>query len=342
MEEDKLIPCDWDAYCTSAERVLVDGTLIARYGYQVLDPINATTGVHRPYYTINFLNGTLEFHKWSSTLSKYISWNLYGSEVKVLYSTIEENEKGRYEWTILGRDAHTSDSLGAALVTAAFKNKDIEIGLSGLDMMYYEWLMPSIPYVMNCFETAPGARADYKDDGSTPGDRTALRDDWCTTWPIASSNMITVGGPLANVLTLYFNDFTDAFWGINCSIYNEVYTPYSTWQDKVVALTCWNGTKKAYGADVDTGYGVIATYKDINGTVGLAIWGIGPRDTYYTSKFFHEEIIYELQSFPLCVTSIILKIDYTDPLHPEFSIVECLGTISETLVETTKGGIHDP
>jgi hypothetical protein len=253
-----------------------------------------------------------------------------------------EHIPGRYEWTVLGRDAHTSDSLGATLVTAAFKNKQIEIGLSGLDMMYYEWMNPSIPYVMNCFGTAPGSRGDYKDDGSTPGQRPALRDDWCTTWPITSSNMIGVGGPLANMFTLYFNEFTDAFYGTYVTGWGETYTSYATWQNKIAALTCWNGSKKGYVATYDTGYAVIATYKDLNGTVGLVIWGLGPRDTYYASKFFHEEIIYELQSFPLCVTSIILKIDYTDPLHPGFSIVECLGTISETLVETTKGGIHDP
>jgi hypothetical protein len=195
---------------------------------------------------------------------------------------------------------------------------------------------------MNCFGTAPGSRGDYKDDGSTPGQRPALRDDWCTTWPITSSNMIGVGGPLANMFTLYFNEFTDAFYGTYVTGWGETYTSYATWQNKIAALTCWNGSKKGYVATYDTGYAVIATYKDLNGTVGLVIWGLGPRDTYYASKFFHEEIIYELQSFPRCVTSIILKIDYTDPLHPEFGIVECLGTISETLVETTKGGIHDP
>ena len=343
MEEDKLIPCDWDAYCTSAERVLVDGTLIARYDYQDLDPIYATTGVHRPYYTINFLNGTLEFSKWSSTLSKYIPWNLYGSEVKVLYSTIEENEQGRYEWVIVGRDAHSADSIGASLVSAAFKNKDIEIGNAGMDMMFQEWSLSSIPYVMNCFGTTPGARADYKDDDSTPGDRTAIRDDWCNTWPITSSNMIGVGGPLANMFSFYFNDFTEAFWGINCTLYGETYTPYATWQDKIVSLTCWN--KTAYGASADTGYAVIATYKDINGTVGFVIWGISARDTFYASKFFHDEIIYELQEAPRGVTSIILKIDYTDPSHPDWSIPEVLGKISETEWihnSITKGGIHDP
>jgi hypothetical protein len=342
MEEDKLVPHAWDAYCTFSEEVTVDGALIARYGYQDYDPTRAGTGVHRPYYTMNFINGTLDFYQWSTGLGRYITWDLYGSKVEIRYSTIEENEKGRYEWTVMGRDAFTSDSLGGALVTAAFKNKDIEIGLSGLDMMYNEWSMASIPYAMNCFGTAPGARGDYKDDGSTPGQRPALRGDWCTTWAITSSDTIAIGGPLANMLTSYLNEFTDAFYGTYVVGWGETYTSYATWQNAIVALTCWNGTKKGYTATYNTGYAVISTYKDLNGTVGLTIWGHGPRDTYYASKFFHEEIIYELQTFPSCVTSIILKIDYTYPQHPTFTVLECLGTVSERRVETTKGGIHDP
>jgi hypothetical protein len=342
MEEDKLVPAAWDQYCNCTEKVIVDGALIARYGYQNYDPTPAGTGVHRPYYTISFLNGTLNFYQWSAGLGRYTTWDLYGSKVEIRYSTIEENDKGSYEWAIMGRDAFTSDSLGGALVTAAFKNKDIEIGLSGLDMIYNEWSMASIPYVMNCFGTAPGARGDYKDDGSTPGQRPALRGDWCTTWPITSSNMIGIGGPLANMFVSYLNEFTDAFYGTYVVGWGETYTSYATWQNKIVALTCWNGTKKGYAATYNTGYAVISTYKDLNGTVGLTIWGHGPRDTYYASKFFHEEIIYELQTFPHCVTSIILKIDYTDPKHPTFTVIECLGTVSERQVETVKGGIHDP
>jgi hypothetical protein len=52
-----------------------------------------------------------------------------------------------------------------------------------------------------------------------------------------------------------------------------------------------------------------------------------------------------LQDAPGGLTSIILKISYLDPTHPTFSIVEALGTISETLWthnSELKGGIHDP
>lgn len=246
----------------------------------------------------------------------------------------------RYEWITVGRDAHTADSLGSALVAAAFKDKQVEIGYAGMDMMFQEWSVSSIPYLLNCFGTAPGWPPDYKDSLY----RIALKDDWCHTWPVASSNIIAEGGPLANHVTEYFNDFTDAFYGLNTV--EAPFTPYAPWADKVVPLTCWNrawnGTWNTYTSDSSTGYAVIATYKDINGTVGLVVWGINARDTFYASKFFKEEIIFELQEFPRCATSIIIEICYGDPMHPTFTIPEVLGTISETTVEYIKGGIHDP
>ncbi|MEM3464685.1 MAG: hypothetical protein QXL91_07450, partial [Candidatus Bathyarchaeia archaeon] len=243
---------------------------------------------------------------------------------------------GRYEWVTVGRDAHSADSIGASLVSAAFKNKQIEIGNAGFDMMFQEYALTSIPYLLHKFSgTGTGWPPNYKDSIY----RIALRDDWCHTWPIASSNVIGVGGPLANHIAEYFNDFTDAFYGLNTV--EAPFTPYAPWVNKIIALSCWS--KDTYSGNATVGYAVIATYKDINGTVGFLVWGISARDTFYASKFFHEEIIYELQRFPLCATSIIIRIDYTDPEHPTWTIPEVLGTISETTVERVKGGIHpDP
>jgi hypothetical protein len=245
-----------------------------------------------------------------------------------------ERIPGRYEWIEVGRDAASVDSAGAALVSAAFKNKQVEIGLAGVDMWDPE-IANQIPYVMHKFGTGD-AMIDYHYDYLTGDHRTALKDDWCTTWPVASSNMIGVGGPLANVLAWYGNDFTDAFFGVS------MFTDYAGWENNIAALTCWN--KNAYASDEDTGYAVIGTYKDINGTVLLLMWGHWGRDTYYATKWFHEEGIFQLQEAPLHLTSIILEIDYT--VHePAVSIVECLGTISETewYHGYYKGGIHpDP
>ncbi|MEM2130546.1 MAG: hypothetical protein QXZ70_08120, partial [Candidatus Bathyarchaeia archaeon] len=77
------------------------------------------------------------------------------------------------------------------------------------------------------------------------------------------------------------------------------------------------------------------------------------RDTYYATQWLHGDDargippgIIQLQDAPAGLTSIILKIDFTSSSkHPTFSIVEALGTISETLWVhgfELKGGIHDP
>ncbi|MEM3590791.1 MAG: hypothetical protein QW702_01645 [Candidatus Bathyarchaeia archaeon] len=272
----------------------------------------------RLYVWINVTFTTYPDGSNKTTINAYISVDSYYGE----------HLGGRYEWTIVGRDAHTVDSAGAALVTAAFKNKQVEIGLAGADMMETT-IANAMPWVMHKFGTG-NTKADYKDAIG----RAALKDDWCTTWPVASSNLIAVGGPLANILAYYANDFTPAFFGL------EEYAA-SVWDNKIIALSCWS--KNTYASNEMVGYAVVTTYKDINGTVMFLIWGHWGRDTYYATKWFHEEGIYQLQEFPDCATAIILEINYEDPEHPTVSVVEVLGTISETLAHKVKGGIHvDP
>ena len=265
-------------------------------------------------------------------------------------------QPGRYEWFVVGRDAASVDSAGAGLVTAAFKQKFVTIGLGGEDMMDPE-LANMFPSVMHQFGDGD-AMADYMDDLG----RMALKDDWCTYWPISSSNMIGVGGALANGLAYYGNDFTDAFYAM------PEYAS-STWDGMITGATCWNRGWAAndyewnvYASSEDTGYAVITTYKDINGTVIFLVWGHWGRDTYYATQWLHGDVargitpgIVQLQHAPRCLTSIIIEIDYEDPDHPEFSIVEALGTITEfdwtheywnwlteEEVSEDKGGLHDP
>jgi len=260
-------------------------------------------------------------------LAADISYNLTTGELNVTFTPYmgyyyEEHMGGRYEWTIVGRDAASVDSVGAALVTAAYKNKQVEIGTAGEDM-YDPELANYIPWVMSKM-SAGDDWTDYLDDL----ERAALKDDWCTYWPISSSNMIGVGGPLANLLAYYGNDFTEAFFGLT------QFTPAAMWSGKIAALTCWS--KNAYSSSDSVGYAVISTYKDINGTVIFLVWGHWGRDTFYASQWLHGDEargippgIHQLQEINPGVTSIILKIDYTDPEHPTFSVIEHLGTISE-------------
>jgi len=250
---------------------------------------------------------------------------------------------GRYEWGVVGRDAASVDSAGLSLVSAAFKNKQVEYGLAGADM--YAPLAPyQMPWVMDKV-SAGTAWTDYYYGASDF--RTALRSNWCTTWPITTSNMITVGGPLANMLSYYENDFSDAFYGLS------QFTSDPVWQNHIVAKTCWmyHNTAHAYTSSNSTGYGEIAAYLDLNGTVVLQLWGAWGRDTYYLTKWFHEYGIWQLQQTENVrgLTSIIVKIPYTS--YPEgykpgtVTVPECLGTVSERLWYHDgqyKGGIHDP
>jgi hypothetical protein len=308
---------EWDDYCVFSERVInmATGKLLTR-------------GVN---YTVT-LNpaGTATFT------------GLPTAVCKILYSTWDD---GRYEWVEVGRNAATVDSAGSALIAEAYDSfKDIRIGIAGADMDTIG-VADSMPWVMANFSLGTSL-SNYKDALL----RAALRDDFCKTWPVASSNMIGTGGPLANLLAYYANDFTDAFYG---------QSPFAgtAYSGKITGIPCWNRNwdgagYNVYNSSVSTGYAVITTYKDINGTVLFLVWGHWGRDTYYAAQWLHGDDarsispgIEQLQDAPGGLTSIILKISYLDPTHPTFSIVEALGTISETLWthnSELKGGIHDP
>jgi hypothetical protein len=324
MEEDKLIPSDWNAYCSFAERVLINGTLIVRDGYN--------TTAHEPYYTINFENGTITLWHWSLE-SGYHLWVLpIGTHVKVLYSTIEENEKGRYEWIVVGTDAASIANVGAAYVAEAFDSiKDIAVLKTGMDIREATW-GPNAPYVMS----GPGTRlrSNYYDSLG----RSHLRDDWCTTYPIASSNMIFIGGPRATLGTEYFNEFTNAFFAESEWVVNN-----TGQSNTIMGLSCWN--RNTYSNNATTGYAQISVYKDLNGTIGFLVWGMNGDDGLYAAEWFwnypagitcpDDTIVYSgieyLQHENPGVTDIILEITYptADPTHQTVSIVERLGTISE-------------
>lgn len=250
----------------------------------------------------------------------------------VVYVNLTTSIGGSYEWIVVGKDAATIDSIGAAYVTEAFDSiKEIKVCAAGMDVNDTTYGVHA-PFVMG--GATSGCRADYRDSLG----RSFLRDDWCRRiymsgntqyiypgYPISSSNMIFEGGPIAQLGTEYFNEFTDAFFASSTYVTNN--TGHS---NKILALSCWS--RNATGP----GYGVIAVYKDLNGTIGLVIWGFDGQDTYYISKWFWDGLggtpgIQYLQSENRGVTAIVLKITYptTDPTHPTVSIVERLGTISE-------------
>ncbi|MCW4013180.1 MAG: hypothetical protein NWF07_09355 [Candidatus Bathyarchaeota archaeon] len=252
---------------------------------------------------------------------------------------------GRWEWMVIGDFAAPSDSLGAAMLSSAWCDwKNTEVWLSGLDIKATV-NAPSIPWIHRNF-TAINADARDPYYMNPPDDnRTSFRDDWCTPddwtgntiypYAISSSNMIIVGGPLANLAADYFNDFTDA----------KVFTEYG---DGFYATGCWARTVldhyvgmtmedvpdnelwySSVGVDDDVGYALISTYKDLNETVGFIVYGYTAEDTYYACYALRGGLLDWLQYVQPGTTSIILEIDYSD-LHPvEFHVAECLGLFTE-------------
>lgn len=260
-----------------------------------------------------------------------------------------ENTPGRYEYGVVGRNAASVDSAGLSLISAAFKDKQVEYGWAGEDMMDPQ-IANQMPFVMSPV-TAGSAWSNYYYSGTDF--RTGLKDDYCSagmadsyTTPnqISRANLIGVGGPLANMLAYYGNDFADAFFGLS------QFTTYGTWQNAIVPLSCWNATHEGYVDTSTTGYAVVSVSQDLNGTVVFLAWGNWGRDTYYVSRWFKEDGIFEFQDPQfLGVTSVVVKITYentTEGYKPTaFSVPEVLGTISERGIYyngvLVKGGIHE-
>jgi hypothetical protein len=325
FEEDKLVPCSWDQYCTVPEKVFINGTLWARHDtvkyYETLDPSKAGTDVYRDYYTVDFTNGTFRFYRYNDLTEAYEQITLKtGTTIKILYSTIEFCTLGRYEWNEVGTVSAAIDSAGAAMVSDAFEEwKEIEVYNAAMELKEATW-GPYAPYLLREQGVANRSRSQYRGNLN----RLHLKDDWCSTYPISSSNIIVIGGPSANGLAEYFNDYTSAFL-----TKTDVSTSDLTgWG--IYAPGCWNKTRAYYGgASGAGGYAVISTYKDLNGTIGFIVWGYNGQDTYYACYALRHGLIAYLQYLQDGVTTIILKFTYTGSCAPTISIVESLGIFTE-------------
>jgi len=269
----------------------------------------------------------------------------------IVSASLTKEIMGRYEWIVVGNHSRAIDSIGAAMVSEAFKEKQVIADNGGLDMPDSAW-GPNVPYLLSSmgnttWRPSGPAWCNYYDSIG----RLAFLDDWCTRYPVSSSNIITVAGPSANLVSEYFNEFSQAI-----QIYGGI--PNILLSDVIFATTCWNTTwgssylGQYYYKDgnftpgeTGTGIGVITTYKDINGTVGFMIHGWSGNDTYYTCKWFQEYGVYYLQTENRGVTTLVIRLNYNnqdaitsnprppnytyDSHFPKVTILERLGTISE-------------
>lgn len=262
------------------------------------------------------------------------------SEYYTKYKVVYDCELGRYEWNVVGRDSAAVDSAGASMVTEAFEEwKNIQVVDAALDMQdtefgeYIPWVMAKMNQGYPNPDWMAGDRPDYYDlDG-----RLYLKDDWCckvpplTTCsstkagvlPISSANLISVGGPYPNVLTQYFNDFTDAL--ILSPDFGEQMNIPPIWT--FYGYGCWNH-RAVLETQRTSGYAIVATYKDLNGTIGFIVEGWDGQDTYYACWALRHGLIEYLNFIQPGVTALVLHICYASH-PPTISVVECLGTITE-------------
>jgi hypothetical protein len=299
---------------------------------------------------IDFANITLGYNVNVTYWRNDTMWTWNATWSYNVSSVITEHIPGRYEWAVVGNHSRTIDSIGSAMVAAAFKNKQIEMGNGGLDMK--DMWGTNVPVLLSngTYTTWRPAGPAWCNIYDSIG-RLHLVDDWCTRYPVTTSNIITVAGPSANLMSEYFNEFSQGL-----QVYGGM--PNMLLSDVIFATTCWNDTVisgflgqryysngQLYQGSTGTGVAVITTYKDLNGTVGFMIHGWSGDDTYYACKWFHEYGIYYLQTENRGVTTLIIRIDYnnysertTNPMPPNYNydshnpyveIVERLGTISE-------------
>jgi hypothetical protein len=330
---DDLYIGDWYGYNSFAERVLIDNTLQERDVDYIID--------------------------YDGNGHAYIEFGTApddGSQVKILFSTYYEDSSywedeeywyqgGAWEWLTVGRDSKAIDSAGAAMVSDfTIWYDSAEVRNSALDMQDTVY-GPNAPSILSAQRsTLLPDRTGYRDAnvGYNLG-RLALKDDWsCHTngdnevhnemngLPISSSNIITVGGPRANALTEYTNDFTDAFATL------PEWTGSGGTAGVIYSTACWSkfGYAPEYEEGAQTvGYGIISTFQDLNGTTFLVVYGYTGQDTYYACwSLLHSDVLALARwTMPLGVTTIVLKFDYT--LHPTdycfVTIMEALGTFSE-------------
>jgi hypothetical protein len=258
----------------------------------------------------------------------WIDWSMLelspGDVIEITYPIFA----GRYEWTTVGTKSAAVDSAGASMVTEGFRqwnNFDTKLGSLGFQDTTFG---PEEPFMFRPVGGTGDDREDYYDDQLpqvyTGTGRAHLKDDWCTTLPIASSNIIVVGGPFANLASEYFNDFTDVYVPRLGSLQTTGFYSHACWGRNQYQVEYVEGEQT-------TGYAIISTYKDINGTIGLIVYGWTGQDTYYATYALQHGLLKIMQSLQPGATSLVLEFDYT--VHPAedcfFHIVECLGTITE-------------
>lgn len=155
------------------------------------------------------------------------------------------------------------------------------------------------------------------------------------------NGILNLGGPKANQLTRYFNDFGFAITREGTTPLALIHggtvtgtTPTSDPNQGTIdffPLSTWN--TEMTGFNYSAGYAVISLVRDINGTRGLSVYGWDGRDTFWAAAWASQYIVNATTGnwLPPGTVALILHMTYTGPnLEPSmFTVVKALGTITE-------------
>jgi hypothetical protein len=227
--------------------------------------------------------------------------NQWRVEVKVVYTPVI----GSYEWIAVGRNAIPGieptgglnvDAVGASLVAEAFDSlKNIPVRWAALDMAD-PWTLLATS-LLRQFDPDDYSVQGYEYGPDDP--RMALKNDWSSTVPISSANIISVGGPgaRANKVSEYFNEFMpalyrggpwfhgiDEFWGELRDIF-----PVSDYGFRQGTGTTMGPYNIDAAVHENKGYAVVATYLDINGTEGFIVYGLTGNDTFTVASAMYDD-----------------------------------------------------
>ncbi|HXZ89525.1 MAG TPA: hypothetical protein VEG61_00555, partial [Candidatus Dormibacteraeota bacterium] len=288
-----------------------------------------------------------------------------------------------WEWVVVGRiTSGDSDAISAALITEALAGTFHVTRESALDTA--DTNNPTIPFLLTNFGTTSPACPNnpYAEDsplaissfGSTAfeGCRARLRDDFSTIIPIDGSNILVVGGPLANGVTNLANDFLSAIFRPQA---NDLYST-GAWDQlsstgvvfaenerrctptpSLAALGVPSQTTGActFGSGLSpilNGFGVVSTYMDVDGTVYWVLYGGTAQDVFWLANFALQYVQtnglkagtvglwtfggltpYGWHDVWAGSNSVIFQIDYTSNHPPQITFFKQLDTISEVFPE---------
>ncbi len=207
-----------------------------------------------------------------------------------------------YDWILVGRNS--GKDLEFAKDIIADQKIDAIIGFDGVNST-----LPDIPDLIS------SSSAGYYDElGRLHFKKESIGK------PVTGSNMIVVGSLYANMGGEYFNDLADVF--ITSYVKDDLIELFSINKNLLYAPS----STREQAREPSAGTALISTYRDLNGTVGLSVWGWYATDTLYATLFLSQLAFEET---PDGATSVIIEFDYTKKPYEDgfFNIIEYDGTI---------------